>query len=128
MALNLHALGLYFGEVSYLNRATEMLHLFTDEMHRYGAGYSNWGNLALQFSCPFYEIAIVGKAVNEKMLELHKHYFTNAILAVSENTSEMPLLKNRYKDGETLFYVCKNNSCLRPLSIVEEVIKQIEKE
>lgn len=128
MALNLHALGLYFGLPEYINRAGEMLNLFTDEMHRYGSGYSNWGILALQFSKPFYEIAIVGKAVNEKMLELHKHYFTNAILAVSETPSETPLLKNRYKDGETLIYVCKNNSCLQPLTNVGEVIKQIEKE
>ena len=71
-------------------------------------------------------MVIVGKSVNENLLSLYKQSPPNVIFALSDKKSDLPLLKNRYVEGETFIYVCKNNSCLLPSQSVEEALKQIE--
>ena len=48
------------------------------------------------------------------------------IFALSDSKSDLPLLKNRYVEEQTLIYVCKNNSCLLPSESIEDALKQIE--
>lgn len=125
MALNLFRLDHYFPGQSYGDKARRMLHLQEKELEHYGAGYSNWCLLMLHLACPFYEVAVVGKSVDEKLLALHKHYFPNMIFALSETASGLPLLQNRHKEGETLIYVCRNNACQLPVNNVPDAIKQM---
>lgn len=126
MALNLFNLGKLLEKEKYVDKAKKMLHLFLDEMANYGAGYSNWGCLALNLTKPFHELVIVGNNVDEMFLNLHKHYFTNAILAVSKSASDLPLLKDRWKANETWVYVCKNKTCGLPVSSATDALKQLE--
>ncbi|MCE3260855.1 MAG: thioredoxin protein [Bacteroidetes bacterium] len=126
MALNLFYLGTYFGNDEYTQRSIEMLNLTGDEIRHYGAGYSNWGCLALHLNYPFREIAIVGNNVNEKLLEAHKHGFTNAILVPGRNKSDLPVLKNRFIENETWIYVCENKTCKLPVKTIEEAMTQFE--
>lgn len=124
MALNLYSLGTYFDNKMYIDKATKMLNLVSKEIKHYGAGYSNWACLALNLNYPFKEICIVGNNVNEKLKELHKHSFTNAILVVSEKESDLPLLKSRFKANETWIYICENKSCKLPVKTIDEAIEQ----
>ena len=96
------------------------------EIENYGPGYSNWAMLLLQKLKPQIEVVIVGKTVNENLVALYKQSPPNVIFALSDKKSDLPLLKNRYVDEQTLIYVCKNNSCLLPTKSVEEAVKQIE--
>ncbi len=123
MALNLFCLGTHFSKEKYIKKAENMLNMVLEEFKHYGAGYSNWGCLALYLTYPFRQIAIVGNNVDEKLLELHKHGVTNTILAVGQTNSDLPLLLNRFIDGETLIYVCENNVCKLPVKSIEEAIK-----
>lgn len=126
MAMNLFQIGTLFQRADLIERASKMVHLFLAELTNYGAGYSNWGCLALYLAKPFKEIAIVGNNVNEMLRGLLKHYFTNAILVTAEHESKLPLTMNRYKAGETWIYVCQNNTCGLPVNNVPDAIKQIE--
>jgi uncharacterized protein YyaL (SSP411 family) len=96
------------------------------EIEGYGPGYSNWALLLLQILKTQTEVVIVGKTVIKKLTELYKQTPPNVIFALSETKSDLPLLKGRYVEGQTFFYVCKNNSCLLPSQSVEEALKQIE--
>lgn len=126
MALNLHYLGVMLNKNSYSEKAAKMLNSVLDDLVHYGPGYSNWGCLALFLTYPAKEIAIVGKTVNELLKELHKHSFTNTILAVSRESSALPLLENRFVEGKTLFYVCQNYACQLPVQSAEEALKQLD--
>jgi uncharacterized protein YyaL (SSP411 family) len=126
MALNLRALSIYFGKSEYNQIATNLLKSVTKEIENYGPGYSNWTILFLQFLKPQTELVIVGKSVNEKIRKLYKQTPPNVIFALSEKDSDLPLLKNRYIQGKTTFYVCRNNSCLLPTESEEDALKQIE--
>lgn len=125
MALNLFYIGTYFDLPEYVKRSQDMLNNLSEELRHYGGGYSNWGCLALYFNYSFKEVAIVGKAVNEKLLDLHQHGFTNAILAVNSKQSSLPLLKDRYVENETLIYVCENKSCKLPVTTIHDALEQI---
>jgi uncharacterized protein YyaL (SSP411 family) len=125
MAINFFQLGTYFDDTSLTERAAQMLGKVLEELKHYGSGYSNWGCLALNLVYPFKEVAVVGNNVNEKLLELNKHDLTNTILAVHANASDLPLVKNRYVEGKTLFYVCQNKACKLPVTSVEETVKQL---
>ncbi|MBK6522136.1 MAG: thioredoxin domain-containing protein [Sphingobacteriaceae bacterium] len=126
MALNLFNLGILMQKPNYIEKAKKMLHLFAGEIGGYAPGYSNWGCLALNFTKPHKELVIVGNNVDEIFLDLHKYYFTNTTLVGSNKASELPLITNRFKDGETLIYVCKNNTCDLPVKTVLEAIKKLE--
>lgn len=126
MAKNLFKLGHHFENDVYLTTSRKMLNNIIPEMINYGAGYSNWAMLLLYFSKPFYEIAIVGKTVEEKRKEFNNYYFTNKIFAGSKKSSALPLLKNRTTE-ETSIYVCANNTCYNPVKSISEAMTQIEK-
>ncbi|MEO6903636.1 MAG: thioredoxin domain-containing protein [Bacteroidia bacterium] len=125
MAKNLFKLGHHFENEEYLNTSRKMLNNIIPEMVNYGAGYSNWAMLLIYFSKPFYEIAIVGKTVEEKRKEFNNYYFTNRIFTGCKKSSTLPLLKNRTAE-ETNIYVCANNTCYKPVNSITEAMKQIE--
>ena len=125
MAINLFQLGTYFDESEWVEKAEKMLSNFEKGIKDYGAGYSNWSCLALNLTYPFRELAIVGNNVDEKFGELYKHGLTNAIFAVHAAASELPLVKDRFVAGKTLFYVCENKSCKLPVTSVEETLEQL---
>jgi hypothetical protein len=126
MAINLHTLSIYFDEDSYHQISESLLKSVIKEIENYGPGYSNWAMLLLQKLKPQTEVVIVGKTVNENLVALYKQSPPNVIFALSDKKSDLPLLKNRYVEEQTLIYVCKNNSCLLPSKSVEEALKQIE--
>ncbi|MDU8886616.1 thioredoxin domain-containing protein [Yeosuana sp. MJ-SS3] len=126
MAKNLFKLSHYFENEHYLKTATSMLNNVKPEIEEYGSSFSNWLDLMLNYSNPFYEVAIVGNEVNEKISELNEIYLPNILIAGSKKESNMPLLANRFFKDKTLIYVCVNNSCKLPVSDVEKAIDLLE--
>lgn len=123
MAKSLFLLGNLLEKNHYLELARHMLLQIQDEIARYGAGYSNWGILLIRMLEPLTEVAIVGKGVDEMRRTLQKHYFSNVIFAGSSSSSDLPLLKNRFQEGQTFIYVCRQKSCFAPVSTPEDALK-----
>jgi uncharacterized protein len=126
MANNLFRLSRYFNIPEYEDKARKMVLRFNEEIASYGSGYSNWASLYSDMLNDFYEVCIVGKDVDEKIAELHNHYVPNAIFAVSASGSELDILEQRFVEGKTLIYVCKNRTCQLPVTEVNEALKQLE--
>lgn len=126
MAINLFRLSKYFNIPEYEERSVKMLNRFTEEIVGYGGGYSNWASLYSDMLNDHYEVCIVGKDVEEKILKLANHYIPNAIFVVAASGSGLDILKQRFVEGKTLIYVCKNKACLMPVSEVNEALPQLE--
>lgn len=126
MAINLFAAGIYFDRNDWKERSQAMLAGLSEEILHYAGGYSHWACLALHMAYPFREVVVVGKDVEEKAAELCRAGITNAILAVSEGPSDLPLLASRYEEGKTLIYVCENKACRLPVENVSEALLQFE--
>ncbi|QTD36919.1 thioredoxin domain-containing protein [Polaribacter batillariae] len=127
MAKNLFKLSHYFDNKSYLETAKAMLNNVQPELESYPSGFSNWLDLMMNFSNPYYEIAVVGEKAKDKIKELNKNYIPNKLIAGSLGESNMPLLENRYNSSKTLIYVCVNRACKLPVSKVEKALGFIER-
>ncbi len=126
MAINLNTLGIYFENQTYLDTSRSLLMAVANEIIQYGAGYSNWAMLYLQHIKPQHQVVIVGKSVNEYFKTIYKTSPPNVIFALSNQNSNLPLLKNRFIKDKTTVYVCQNNTCLLPTEFVDVAIKQLE--
>lgn len=125
MAKNLFKLSHYFDNDHFRKTAVIMLNNVIPEIQDYASGYSNWLDLMLNYTNPFYEVAIVGNEASGKISELNKNYIPNKIIAGSISENNLPLLANRYLPDQTLIYVCIDNACKLPVSKVDDAIKLI---
>lgn len=123
MAKNLFKLSHYFDNEHFSKTAMTMLNNVKPEMSEYPSGYSNWFDLMLNYTNPFYEVAVVGKDAKQKIEEINAHYLPNKLLVGSTTENNLPLLLNRYNPQDTFIYVCVNKACKLPVTKVEEALE-----
>ncbi len=122
-AKNLYYLGVMFSDFRYLDISKKMV-LKTEESLLSNLNYfAAWASLYLYFSKPSYELVIIGKNYKTFKEKLTKRYRPDIIFAGISGKSVIPVFKNRYKKGETLIYVCRNNVCKQPVKTVAEAEK-----
>ncbi len=126
MAKNLFVLSHHFDERNYDTIAQQMLHNVLPEVETYPSGYSNWLDLLSNYQDNFYEVVVVGNDAVLKVGEINTHYLPNKLIAGSTTEQSIPLLEQRYVDGETLIYICVNNACKMPVSKVDEALKLLK--
>ena len=125
MANNLFLLSHYFDNEYYLETAKSMLNNISPEFDLYPDGFSNWLDLMLKLSDSFYEVALVGENALIKASEINKNFKPNKLIIGSLTESDLPLLKNRYVNGDTFIYVCVKKACRLPVKSSEEALKYI---
>jgi len=124
---SLFKLGHYFYDKKMTKISEQMLNNLKTEIIKNPLGYSNWLHLMMNFTQPFYEVAVVGKNADTITKELFKNYLPNILISASNKDSELPLLEFKYIDGKTLIYVCVNGTCKLPLADISEAIKNIKR-
>jgi uncharacterized protein YyaL (SSP411 family) len=83
--------------------------------------FPSWANNLLHNQHPFYEVVVMGEEAKSFAEELLIKQFANTLtLQSSEESEESPLFKNRFVADETLIYICIDNTCLQPLSDIQE--------
>jgi len=127
MATNLYKLGSLYYKKEWTDKSKEMLGMMAQQIKQDQAGsfYSNWIQLYLNMVQPAYEIAIVGKNAKALRAQMSQNYLGNSILLGDTKESDLPLLKNKYMEGETMIYVCQNKVCKIPVNNVEDALKLI---
>ncbi|MBQ4818662.1 thioredoxin domain-containing protein [Aquimarina sp. MMG016] len=126
MAKNLFLLSHYKYKPEYNSISKQMLHNIQPQIREYASVYSNWLDLMLNFSYPFYEVVVIGAETENKLKELNNYYIPNKLLASSTYQINEPLFEGRYSPNETLIYICVNNACKYPVNNVVEAIKLID--
>jgi len=127
MAKNLFKLSHYFDDKKFAESAMTMLNNVKPEMSQYPSSYSNWFQLMLNYTNPYYEVAIVGADAKQKITTLNQTYIPNKLIAGSTSENNMPLLENRHNPESTLIYVCVNKACKLPVEKVKEAVKFLKK-
>ena len=125
MAVNLYELGHYFRNDDWCEISRQMLANVYDGMEMYGSGYSNWAVLLNREVLDFYEVLVIGSTAKERVSELRKGPFPDALYAVCESSSEIPIFEGKPMQQETMIYVCKKGACQLPTTSVVEAIEQL---
>ena len=123
MAINLYKLAGYFQLPHFEKVAKRLLMAVREEMEEYGEGYSNWGELWLRISIGSPELVAGGEgAVAE--LKAAQFYSPLVLKAAADESSELYLLKGRINEALN-FYVCQDQSCKSPVSLIDQVEKEL---
>ena len=120
MADVLFKLSVYFNNTYYEKICRQMVQNIIPTVN-YPSAFSNWLNVLLHFSEQNKELAICGKDAPEYLGNINQNYLPNIVIAGSLGDSHLPFLKNRYSDNETLFYLCHNKTCQKPIADFEEI-------
>ena len=126
MAKNLFQLGIYFENTHYEKICSQMIQNIIPAIE-YPSAYSNWIDLALNYSDENKELAVCGDLALEYCPQINKLYLPNIVLAGTEKISNIPFLKDRFNDTETLFYLCQNKTCLKPATDFQQIINDMIK-
>ncbi len=125
MAKNLFVLGLYFYSDDYISKARQMLVNVKDDVQKNIAYYSNWGLLETAFVEPPYEVAIIGNQYSEMRKKIDENYLPDVLLSGGSNEGSLPLLENKFVDGQTTIYVCREKICKRPVTELSKALEQL---
>ena len=91
----------------------------------YPSAYSNWMDLTLNYSEENKELAICGEMALEYGSKINNLYLPNVVLAGTEKFSNLPFLKDRFIDGQNLFYLCQNKTCLIPTNDFQKIVSDL---
>jgi uncharacterized protein YyaL (SSP411 family) len=127
MAKNLFLLGHFLNKDEYISKAKQMLINVEADVQRNIYFYANWGIMQALFTSPLFEVAIAGYDFKNKRQQFDEHYLPNVILMGGKAPGSLALLENKFVDGQTNIYVCRDKSCELPVLDVEEALVQIRK-
>ncbi|MES2798784.1 MAG: thioredoxin domain-containing protein [Bacteroidota bacterium] len=125
MATNLFKLGHLFRQQAWIDQSEAMLLNVYNGMENYGAGYSNWGMLLMNFTADHFEIAITGDKALENCRQLLYEYHPNILLA-GGTEENIPFLKNKINSSALTFSVCSNDACFLPVNSLGEANNQLQ--
>ena len=130
MARSLARLGHLKENEEYISMSSKMLNIIMLDGRLYDQAnfYSNWGNLLSENTSDQLDVVIVGPEYAEKRKEIAQAFLPNVYLMGSEKESNLPLIKGKYLEDETLIYVCKNKVCKFPVSDTQAALELIEGE
>ena len=124
MGKNLFQLSLYFENSYYEKVAERMIQIIFPNIS-YPSAYSNWLDLALNYSDKNKELAVCGDLALEYCTKINGLYLPNIVLAGAKNDSILPFLKDRLVVDQTLFYICQNKTCSIPSNDFQEIISNL---
>jgi uncharacterized protein YyaL (SSP411 family) len=124
MAKNLFLLSIYF-ENSYYEKVSQRMLQTIIPTIQYPSAYSNWMDLAMNYSIENKELAICGDSVLEYSKKIYTIYLPNVVLAGTSKISNLPFLKDRFAANQTQFYLCQNKTCQIPIQDFEKIISEL---
>ncbi|MEM5565003.1 thioredoxin domain-containing protein [Psychroserpens sp. AS72] len=127
LAESLFKLSHYYSNNEYKNMAKQMLSNINNQFESSPSAYSNWLSLYLNYSNPYYEVAISGTDALDKLNEVTNYYLPNILIAGSTTESSLPIMENRFIEDDTYIYVCVNGACKLPVVNSKKAIDQLLK-
>ncbi len=125
MAHVLYRLGLYFDRKTYLDQAREMCALIVPEIASAVPYFSNWALLTGIMQSDVFEIAVTGEKALSYARNMQKQYLPDSIF-LGGTGENLPLLKNKVREGESWIYVCKDKTCRQPVTDPEKALRMLQ--
>jgi uncharacterized protein YyaL (SSP411 family) len=92
---------------------------------KYPTSFGVWLSVLFQIIYETNEIAVVGpdyKVLLNKLLSL---YIPHSIIMAAPRENNYPLLKGKMPNSQTFIYLCRNYTCQKPVTSMEEVTSMI---
>ncbi|MGB1217133.1 MAG: thioredoxin domain-containing protein, partial [Saprospiraceae bacterium] len=127
MMSNLLKLSILLNHEDFQKIGKQGLEKMAAAIEKYPLSFGRWVHAAQMLAYPVKEVAIVGKEAFSISKEINKAFIPNKIItATLEEDDRLPLLQGRYKEDETLIYLCTNYECKTPSKTLVSFFAQIE--
>jgi len=125
LAAGLFKLSKYFYDEDYESVVKKLTLAMKESMFKSPTFHANWLITAAYLIYPYFEVAVVGDGFELFRKEISQRYLPSiSVLGGSKNVS-LELLSNKYVNGTTIIYVCKDKVCQLPVEEVTRAIEQI---
>ncbi len=122
MATNLSKLSIIYNKPEWGQRADKMLKAILEPVKKYPASFGIWASLLQQNVIGLNELAIVGKGVHILASELLSAYIPYKVIMVSATENNVyPILNAKPAGMEPVIYLCKNYTCLKPFTTINDL-------
>ena len=105
------------GREDFSATAREVLGALAARLQDFPLAWASWASVYLAEQEGWNELVVIGPKARGAARKLAKEYHPARILLSSEGSSELPLFKDRYQEGKTLLYRCRNFSCEPPVEV-----------
>lgn len=122
MAHNLMEMGIILDRSDWRDLALRMVSSLKKLIIAEPSHNSNWAILGIELTFPFAEIVITGKRASETRQQLARHDISFSVMMGTEETSNLPLLKDKPATERSTIYVCFNKACKLPVHTVDEAL------
>lgn len=138
-ALAFLRLSAYLADPAYTANAERIFMAFHEDLMEYGLNSAFMMQAFHLYLGGLKEVAIVGprghSSTEEMLRTIRRGFFPNAVFAfagadeIESLAKEVPLLKGRkVVDGKATAYVCRQGTCLAPVTSVEDLVKLLNYE
>lgn len=124
----LMALGHIFGNEKYAQISRQAIWGMSENILKHPSAFSNWARILLMQNNPYYTITITGEKAHDLLPAFLNKYLPHSLLTGSDRQSNLPILLKRFKNGETMIYVCVEKECHPPINDAESALKIISKQ
>jgi uncharacterized protein YyaL (SSP411 family) len=125
MAKNLFVLGHYYSNEEYIQKAVKMLNRVKPNLQEGSVYYSNWDILLAWCVSEPFEVVIAGEDYKNMREKFEHQYLPDVLFSGGDKEGSLPLLQGKFKQGQTIIYVCRNKTCKLPVFSAEDALKQL---
>lgn len=115
MAHALYRLSVLLGRDEWKRLSEKMMQQVKATVEEHPVHYANWARLEELLAVGMAEVVVAGESAHEWNSELQKNFLPDAVLMGGTTSGTLPQLKDKFVDGETNIYICRNRTCSLPL-------------
>lgn len=127
MAYNLYQLGLLLDRDDWKKRSRGMVASLGQVVIKYPGSFGVWAALYQEMVAGTLEIAILGKEHKKLLEETLGLYLPHRVLMAAKGEESYPLLTGKNSGNDTMIWLCRDYTCLRPVSTVDGLTALIHK-
>lgn len=127
MAINLHRLGILTDNAVFRNKSNEMALSVCEMTVRYPSSFGLWAAFIAEKVRGTAEVVLVGSDASLKSREILKAFIPNKVFQWSVQADEdNPLLKGKQSTSKTVYFLCRDYSCMKPVENLTDFLQMIE--
>ena len=126
MASNLFVIGEILQKKLYSELSLKMTHSMSGNLMKGREYFSKWRSLAGNQAYGLIEIVITGKDALSYRKELDRHFIPGAVYMGGVDGGTLPLVADKTDMTRTFIYVCRDRTCLRPVTDVKGALNLIK--
>ncbi len=90
----------------------------------YPSAFGNWFDVLLDMTANT-QVVVCGPGALQAVTRIRDCYRPGIFIAGSEIESKLPIFKNRFEQGQLLFYVCRDKVCSLPMRDIQTLLNHL---